>query len=48
MFGSEILGGWSQSLALVGLVLVEAIVLYVGYGELERMLGPALMRAVTE
>ncbi|WP_284011164.1 DUF7512 family protein [Haloarcula pelagica] len=48
MFGLEQLSGTPQAVALVGLVLLEAVVLYVGYGELERALGPALLRAITE
>ena len=27
---------------LIGLVLVEAILLYIGYGVLEKLLGPAI------
>ncbi|WP_191967054.1 MULTISPECIES: hypothetical protein [Haloferax] len=44
MFGIETLGGTSQAAALVGLVFVEAMVLYVGYGVLESVLGPAVMK----
>ncbi|WP_255195457.1 DUF7512 family protein [Halorarius litoreus] len=42
MFGLETLDGPSQAAALIGLVLAEAIVLYIGYGALERYLGPKL------
>jgi hypothetical protein len=35
---------WDPETALViGTILVEAIVLYVGYGGLERLVGPQLM-----
>jgi hypothetical protein len=30
----------------VGLVLLEAIVLYIGYGALERLVGPSVARAL--
>ena len=42
MFGIESLTGNAQAAVLVGLVLVEAILLYVGYGALERVLGPTV------
>jgi hypothetical protein len=38
MFGIESLGGNAQAAVLIGLVLLEAIVLYVGYGLLESAL----------
>jgi hypothetical protein len=38
MFGIEALGGNAQAAVLIGLVLLEAIVLYVGYGLLESAL----------
>ena len=44
MFGIETLGGSTQAAALVGIVLVEAMVLYVGYGALESVLGPTVMK----
>ncbi|MFB6202363.1 MAG: hypothetical protein ABEI98_10185 [Halorhabdus sp.] len=37
MFGIETLSGNAQAIILVGLVLLEAIVLYVGYGALEQV-----------
>ena len=40
MFGIESLSGPSGAVVLIGLVLAEALVLYVGYGALERFLGP--------
>jgi hypothetical protein len=42
MFGVESLGGWTQAGTVIGLVLLEAIVLYVGYGGLERLVGPRI------
>jgi hypothetical protein len=48
MFGLEHLSGTPHAVAVVGLVLLEAVVLYVGYGELERALGPAVLRVLTE
>ena len=32
-----------QTAVLIGAILIEAIVLYVGYGGLERLVGPRLM-----
>lgn len=46
MFGLEALTGNAQAVALVGIVLVEAIVLYVGYGGLERYVGPPIKRVL--
>jgi hypothetical protein len=46
MFGIETLSGNAQAAALVGLVLVEAILLYVVYGGLEALLGPRLTAAI--
>lgn len=42
MFGIETLSGPTGAAALIGIVLVEAILLYVGYGVLERLFGPAI------
>ncbi len=44
MFGIETLGGPAGAVVLIGIVLLEAIVLYVGYGALERLLGPRIAR----
>jgi hypothetical protein len=44
MFGIETLSGNALAAALVGLVLVEAAVLYVGYGALERLVGEQIVR----
>lgn len=44
MFGIETLGGTERAVALVGIVLAEAILLYVGYGTLERLVGPVVTR----
>jgi hypothetical protein len=46
MFGLETLDGWAQAVAVMGIVLVEAIALYVGYGALERLLGPRITNAI--
>ena len=46
MFGIETLNGPAYSAAIVGLVLVEAMVLYVGYGGLTRAVGSHVTRAV--
>nr|WP_136715517.1 hypothetical protein [Halorientalis salina] len=46
MFGIESLSGNAQAAALVGIVLFEAIVLYVGYGGLEQLFGPAVKRVL--
>ena len=46
MAGLEI-PSWDPETALViGAILLEAFVLYVGYGGLERAVGPYLMRLV--
>ena len=42
MFGLESLSGWTQAAAIIGIVLLEAIVLYVAYGGLESLLGPTI------
>lgn len=47
MFGIENLSGTAQAVALVGTVLVEAMVLYVGYGALTRVLGPSVERLIS-
>jgi hypothetical protein len=46
MFGIETLGGNAQAAVLVGIVLLEALLLYVGYGGLESLLGPRLRRVL--
>jgi len=39
------LPSWDPETALlIGVILLEAIVLYVGYGGLERLVGPRLMK----
>ena len=36
---------WDPATALlIGVILFEAVVLYVGYGALERLLGPRIMK----
>jgi len=44
MAGLEIPSWDPQTALLIGTILLEAIVLYAGYGGLERLLGPHLMR----
>jgi hypothetical protein len=44
MFGIESASGPEGAALIIGLVLVEALLLYVGYGGLERLFGPALTR----
>ena len=44
MPGLEIPAWDPQTALLIGAILLEAIVLYVGYGGLERLFGPHLMR----
>jgi hypothetical protein len=46
MFGIESLSGNAQAAVLVGVVLVEAMVLYVGYGALTRAVGDAITDAI--
>ncbi|WP_435319855.1 DUF7512 family protein [Haloarchaeobius sp. TZWSO28] len=46
MFGIESLSGNAQAAVLIGIVLAEAGVLYVGYGLLERVFGPAIRDAL--
>lgn len=46
MTGTEVLTGASpslQALAVIGLVLLEAVILYVGYGAIEEAVGPAVL-----
>ena len=44
MFGIESLSGPQGAAALIGLVLLEALVLYVGYGALEQLVGARVVR----
>ncbi|MFB6113899.1 MAG: hypothetical protein ABEJ58_07335 [Halodesulfurarchaeum sp.] len=46
MFGLQSLSGTSAAIAMVGIVLVEALVLYVGYGALTRIVGPKVSEAI--
>jgi hypothetical protein len=46
MFGLESATGIDGALLVIGVVLLEAIVLYVGYGLLEQLVGPTLVDAV--
>lgn len=42
MFGLELLSGTAHAVAIVGIVLTEAIALYVGYGALTQIVGPTV------
>jgi len=44
MSGLEIPTWDPETAMLIGAILLEAIVLYVGYGGLERLFGPRFMR----
>ncbi|MEF8840567.1 MAG: hypothetical protein V5A62_02920 [Haloarculaceae archaeon] len=44
MFGIETLSGNAQAAALIGLVLLEAIVLHVSYSALTRLTAPTVKR----
>jgi len=46
MSGLEIPTWDPETALLIGAILFEAIVLYVGYGGLERLFGPRLMRLI--
>ncbi|MFC6753571.1 DUF7512 family protein [Halorubrum tibetense] len=51
MTGTEILVGASpsiQALAVIAIVLLEAIVLYVGYGTIEEAVGPAVLDSLVK
>jgi hypothetical protein len=46
MIGIDSVVGAAQSATPVGIVLLQAIVLYVGYGGLERLVGPKIAAAI--
>ena len=46
MFGLESLSGTPYALAMISIVLVEALLLYVGYGALQNVAGPVIMDAL--
>ena len=46
MFGIESLGGNEQAAVLVGIILVEALALYVGFGGLEILVGASVRRVL--
>jgi len=48
MFGLENAAGIDGAALVVGVVLAEAIALYVGYAALERLVGPALVKALAK
>jgi hypothetical protein len=47
MFGLENATGLQGAGLVMGVVLLEAIVLYIEYGALERLLGPTLVKMVS-
>ena len=46
MFGLENATGVEGAVLVIGIVLAEAVLLYAGYGLLERLVGPALVDAL--
>jgi hypothetical protein len=46
VIGIESLGGWGQAATVIGIVLLEAVVLYVGYGALEKLVGSKIIAAI--
>jgi hypothetical protein len=46
MLGIESFTGATGAALLIGVVLLEALFLYVGYGALERVFGPAIARVL--
>ena len=46
MFGLENATGVGGAVLVIGVVLAEAVLLYAGYGLLERLFGPALVAAL--
>ena len=46
VFGIETLSGNAQAAALIGIVLVEAIVLHVGYSGLTKLAAPTVKRLI--
>lgn len=46
MVGLETLGGSTQGVATVGVVFLQAIALYFGYGALTRLAGSTVLNAV--
>lgn len=43
MIGLDILGSSAQAVVIVGFVLTEAIILYLGYGAVTRLMSPAAL-----
>ena len=46
MFGIETLTGNAHAVAIVGLVLLESVTLYVGYGALTSLAGPSVIAGI--
>ncbi|WP_248515835.1 DUF7512 family protein [Salinarchaeum laminariae] len=47
MIGLSGLPAWAEAAALIGVVLVEAMILYVGYGAVEQAIGQKLIDRLT-
>lgn len=48
MIGIEGLDPTTQAIAVLVIVLIQALVLYVGYGKLTDLLAPPLLRAISK
>ncbi len=48
MMGFESLSPIVQAIILVGVILIEAVVLYVGYGAIERVTAPKIRQAIRD
>lgn len=46
MFGLEIVSGSTEAISTMGLVLIEAISLYAGYGALSDLIGSQVLDVV--
>jgi hypothetical protein len=46
MFGIESVSGPMGAAVIIGFVLLEAILLYIGYGILERLFGPSITKVL--
>lgn len=48
MMGFESLSPAIQALVIVGAILIEAVVLYVGYGAIEKVTAPTIRQAIRD
>lgn len=46
MIGFESLPSAAEAILLIGIVLLEAMILYVGYGALEQVLGQRILKRI--